>query len=111
MKYVDENTGDFFTLGALTRYGMLGSTSRLYDRCRGLELPDDIWREYFDRIAALIPGASRKLFRTPSGYEYVALAFNGKRDVPLEPLTKHKDEWFAAIDETVDRIRSAMQQR
>jgi hypothetical protein len=113
LKYVDQESGRFFTLGQLHRNGKLTETYRLFDRFRELKLPLEFCREYFDDVAALVPGASRRSFKTKGrGHEYEQVVYGanpGPTDyLPLAALAPHKEQWFAAIARVVDRIRGAL---
>ena len=108
LKYVDKDSGHEFTLGQLNRRGFLTSTQRLSRRLKTVGLPASIYRDYLDRVAALIPGASRK--ESDEYHAHIATGDNPKRDAP--PLVPHlaakRDEWLRIIDDTVTRIRDEM---
>ena len=116
VKYVDPENAYFFTLGQLNRHGTLTETYRFYERCRELNLPPEIWQEYFDEVAGIVPGAKRKAFRTGGkGQEYEQIVYGhnpGPTDfVPLTALAPHKEQWLAVIERTVERIRKALDTR
>jgi hypothetical protein len=96
LKYDDSESGDFFTLGQLHKTGNLTETSRLYSRFHKLGWPFDACFDYFDEVAALIPGASRKSFTTKSG----------RKKEQIELLEPVKEGWFDAIDKLVNRIKA-----
>lgn len=110
LKYDDPESGDFFTLGQLHKTGNLTETSRLYGRFRKLGWPFDACLDYFDEVAALIPGASRKSFTTKSGRKKEQIAYGknpGPRSYPpFELLEPVKEGWFDAIDKLVNRIKA-----
>jgi hypothetical protein len=114
LKYYEPDSGEFFTLGQLHRNGQLGSTNRLSSRFRKLGLPKEIYQAYLDKLAAFIPGATRRSFTAPGGkqWEQIALSDSPKKGAPrLEPLAAHQEAWFRLIDETTGRIQEAMAQR
>ncbi len=81
-----------------------------------MNLPPEIWQDYFDEVARLVPGAKRKAFRTAGrGYEYEQIVYGenpGPTDcVPLTALAPHKEQWFAVIDRTVESIQRALDSR
>lgn len=110
LKYDDPESGDFFTLGQLHKTGNLTETSRLYSRFRKLGWPFDACLDYFDEVAALIPGASRKSFTTKSGRKKEQIVYGknpGPRSYPpFELLESVKEGWFDAIDKLVNRIKA-----
>ena len=71
-----------------------------------------IYQNYLDKLAALIPGATRRQFRSPSGkeWEQVAVSDSPKKGIPrLDPLATRGAEWFEVIDDTVRDIRAALE--
>ncbi len=56
-KYIDPAPGGNFTLCGFSRDGSLCATEWLEYRCRQLGLPDALWRNHLEGLAALIPGA------------------------------------------------------
>ena len=112
LKYEDAAAGHSFTLGQLSWRGRLSSTQRLSRRVQKLGLDASIYQGYLDQIAALIPGATRRRFRAPSGkeWEQVATSESPNKGIPrLDPLVTHGPEWFAIIDATVRKIRAALE--
>jgi hypothetical protein len=107
-KYVDADRGTFFTLCQFHRDGSLCELSRFQDRCEKLELPDDIWENYFDATVRLIPGASRKHFRSKAGNEWDDVVFNDGAH-PLDSLAARRDEWLAAVDSATKEVREALE--
>ena len=107
-KYVDSDHDVFFTLGQFDRYGNICELGRFPARCEKLDLPEDIWKDYLDETASLIPTASRKHFVAKSGNsEYDDVIWDD--DVkPLESLAGKQAEWLAAIDKAISSIRKAM---
>ena len=63
LRYREEVSGTFFTLGQLNRNGLFSSTGRLCERVQKESLSPEIYQSYFDEIASLIPGAARKSFK------------------------------------------------
>ena len=114
LKYEDAETGHSFTFGQLNRMGSLSSTQRLSRRCQKLRLDASIYQDYLDQVAALIPGATRRRFRAPSGKEWEQLATSdspNKGNPPLATLVTHGPEWFEIIDATVRKISAALENR
>ena len=114
LRYEDAETGHRFTFGKLSRRGTLGDTHWLGGRCRMLGLDASIYQSYLDQVAALIPGATRRRFRTPSGTEreQVATSDSPKKGNPqLATLVTHGPEWFEIIDARVRKIREALENR
>lgn len=116
LRYVHEDSGEFFTLGQLGRRNQLREVDRFWERIRKLGLDDDIWRDYFDEIVALVPGAERAAFAAKgSGQEYEVVVY-GKNPgpnswVPLDRLAPQREGWFKAIDRAVEAVRSAMDEK
>ena len=101
-------------LGSSTGGGLLSSTQRLSRRCQKLRLDASIYQDYLDQVAALIPGATRRRFRAPSGKEWEQLATSdspNKGNPPLATLVTHGPEWFEIIDATVRTISAALENR
>ena len=114
LKYEDADAGHSFTLGQLSWRGRLSSTQRFSRRIQRLGLDASIYQGYLDQVAALIPGATRRRFRSPSGkeWEQVATSDSPNKGIPrLDPLVTHGPEWFAIIDATVRTIRAALENR
>ena len=114
LKYEDADAGHSFTLGQLSWRGRLSSTQRFSRRVQKLGLDASIYQGYLDQVAALIPGATRRRFRAPSGkeWEQVATSESPNKGIPrLDPLVTHGPEWFAIIDATVRKIRAALENR
>ena len=114
LKYEDADAGHSFTLGQLSWRGRLSSTQRFSRRIQRLGLDASIYQGYLDQVAALIPGATRRRFRAPSGKEWEQLATSDSpnKGIPrLDPLVTHGPEWFAIIDATVRKIRAALENR
>ena len=112
LRYEDADTGHRFTFGKLSRRGTLGDTHWLSGRCRMLGLDPSIHQSYLDQVAALIPGATRRKFRRPSGIEmeHVATSDGPKKgSPPLAALVTYGPEWFKIIDATVRKIREALE--
>jgi len=111
IKYDDPETGQFFTLGQLHKNGTLAETFRLRSRFRKLGWPLDACQDYFDEVAALIPGAIRKSFPAKHGKGTRELIVYGKNPSfssypPFEGLITKKDEWLKAISKLIARIQA-----
>jgi hypothetical protein len=110
LKYEDESAGTFFNFGQLHVGGELQQTGRLAVRCFKLGLPPDIYRDYFDEMAKLIPGASRKPFKL-IGQEYEWFGYGENDWLPLKNLVPIKEKWLMAIDKVIKRIGEALENR
>jgi hypothetical protein len=111
LKYDDPETGQFFTLGQLHKNGTLAETFRLSIRFRKLGWPLNACLDYFDEVAALIPGATRTSIPKRSGKGSRELIVYGKNPTfssypPFEPLLPKKDDWLNAIFKLIDRIQA-----
>ncbi len=102
--------------GQLDRSGVLSQRqSAVLRRCEELHVPVEIIRDYLKDVAALIPGACVKTFPLPAG-DVKELVVSGEVAgpvdwPPLAPLALHKEEWLAAIDRAVVRIREVLDGR
>jgi hypothetical protein len=105
-----------FMFGQLDKSGVLGQRqSAVLRRCEELQVPVEIIRDYLKAVAALIPGACVKTFPLPGG-DVKELIVSGEDAgpvdwPPLAPLLLHKEEWFAAIDRAILRIREVLDGR
>ena len=105
-----------FTFGQLDRSGVLSQRqSAVLRRCEDLHVPAEIIRDYLKNVAALIPGACVKTFPLSDG-TVKELIVSGADAGPvgwpsLAPLALHKEEWFAAIDRAIMRIREVIDGR
>jgi len=111
LKYNDPESGQFFTLGQLHKNGGLTETGRLHARFRKLGWPFDACLDYFDEVASLIPGASRKAFKSRSGKQKWEQIVYGKNPgpgsyPPFEILSEKKEGWFNAISKLINRIQA-----
>jgi hypothetical protein len=75
-------------------------------------LPQEIWQRYYEVIVRLKP-ASRRLPLRQKGingeFEWIA---SSDGDYPtVAPLLRNREQWFAAIDNAVDLIRSELARR
>jgi hypothetical protein len=105
-----------FTFGQLDRSGRLAQRqSVLRRRCEELGAPIDAIADYLQTVAALIPGACVKAFPLPGNKteeRVVAGPEAAPADwPPLAPLASHKEQWFAAIDRAIVRIREVLDRR
>jgi hypothetical protein len=105
-----------FTFGQLDRSGVLSQRqSALLRACEQTHVPVEVIRDYLKDVAALIPGACVKTFPLAGG-DVKELIVAGKDAgpadwPPLAPLALHKEEWFAAIDRAIVRIREVLDGR
>ena len=105
-----------FMFGQLDKSGVLSQRqSAVLRRCEDLHVPAEIIRDYLKDVAALIPGAYVKTFPLAGGAVkelIVAGEDAGPVDWPsLAPLAQHKEEWLAAIDRAIVRIREVLDGR
>ena len=105
-----------FMFGQLERSGVLSQRqSAVLRRCEELHVPVEIIRDYLKDVAALIPGACVKTFPLAGG-DVKELVVSGEDAgpvdwPPLAPLALHKEEWLAAIDRAIVRIRKVLDER
>ena len=105
-----------FMFGQLDKSGVLGQRqSAMLRRCEELHVPVEVIRDYLKDVAALIPGACVKTFPLPGGdVKELIVAGEDAGPVdwpPLAPLALHQEEWFAAIDRAIVRIREVLDGR
>jgi hypothetical protein len=117
LKFAHENYSHLpFMLGQLDRSGVLGQRqSAVLRRCEELHVPVEIIRDYMKDVATLIPGACVKTFPLAGG-DVKELVVSGQDAgpvdwPPLAPLALHKEQWFAAVDRAVLRIREVLDGR
>ena len=102
--------------GQLDSSGVLSQRqSAVLRRCEELQVPVEIIRDYLKDVAALIPGACVKTFPLAGG-DVKELLVSGENAgpvdwPPLAPLALHKEQWFAAIDRAIVRIREVLDGR
>ena len=105
-----------FMFGQLDKSGILSQRqSALSRRCEEMHVPVEVLRDYMKAVAALIPGACVKTFPLAGG-DVKELIVAGKDAGPIDwpplaPLALHKEEWFAAIDQAIVRIREVLDRR
>ena len=105
-----------FMFGQLDRSGVLSQRqSAVLRRCEELHVPVEVIRDYLKDLAALIPGACVKTFPLAGG-DVKELIVSGEDAGPVDwpslaPLARHKEEWFAAIDRAIVRIRAVLDGR
>ena len=105
-----------FMFRQLDKSGVLSQRqSAVLRRCEELHVPVEVIRDYLKDVAALIPGACVKTFPLAGG-DVKELIVAGEDAVPIDwpplaPLALHKEEWFAAIDEAIARIRQVIDAR
>jgi hypothetical protein len=105
-----------FMFGQLDRSGVLSQRqSAVLRRCEDLHVPAEIIRDYLKDVAALIPGACVKTFPLAGGdVKELIVAGEDAGPIdwpPLAPLALHKEEWLAAIDRAIVRIREVLDGR
>jgi hypothetical protein len=117
LKFAHEKYANLpFMFGQLDRSGVLSQwQSAVLRRCEDLHVPVEIIRDYLKDVAALIPGACVKTFPLAGG-DVKELIVAGKDAGPVDwpslvPLLMHKEEWFAAIDRAIVRIREVLDGR
>ena len=105
-----------FVFGQLDKSGVLSQRqSALLRRCEELHVPSEVIRDYLKAVAALIPGACVKTFPLAGG-DVKELIVSGEDAGPVDwpalaPLALQKEEWFAAMDRAVVRIREVLDRR
>jgi hypothetical protein len=115
LKYVHEKRPYLpFTFGQLDKSGVLAQRqTALLRRCEELHVPTEVIREYLKAVADLIPGACVKTFPlSGGGTKELIVAGEDAGPVdwpPLGPLALRKEEWFAALDRVVARIRAVIE--
>lgn len=110
LKYFDYEHDVFFTLGGFDRWGSFEHVTRFWERCKELELPDGIWKDYFDTLVRLIPGASRRRACSKAGNEWEEILYTDDAE-PLRALMAKEPEWWAAIDKAVTRVQKEISKR
>ena len=105
-----------FMFGQLDRNGVLSQRqTAVLRRCEDLHVPVEVIRDYLKDVAALIPGACVKTFPLAGG-DVKELIVAGEEAGPVDwpalaPLALHKEEWLAAIDRAIVRIREVLDGR
>jgi hypothetical protein len=114
LKFAHENHAYLpFMFGQLDKSGVLSQRqSAVLRRCEELHVPVEIIQDYLKDLATLIPGACVKTFPLPGG-DVKQLVVSGENAgpvdwPPLAPLALHKEEWLAAIDRAIARIREVL---
>ena len=105
-----------FMFGQLDKSGVLSQRqSALLRRCEEMHVPFEVLRDYMKAVAALIPGACVKTFPLAGGdVKELIVAGEDAGPIdwpPLAPLALHREEWFAAIDQAIARIRQVIDAR
>lgn len=115
LKYIDEHTGNYFTFAGFTKRSKLTDLSWLGRMCEKLGLPAEIVNEHHSALERLIPGSKRyedKPFKKGQKKLDVRMGPAANKDrPPLALLAPRKEEWFAAIDKTIERIQEALQEQ
>ncbi|MEX2673446.1 MAG: hypothetical protein WD294_15205 [Phycisphaeraceae bacterium] len=111
VKYQDPDTGMNLTLFQLYRDGRLTEMGRYRQRCRQMDLPDDLWQRYMDDVARLVPGAQRREFRSKVGGIYYDVATGPKPfndAIRLSELIPKKREWLDIVARSATRFSEAV---
>lgn len=115
LKYDDELSDTFFNFGQLHYSGTLRDPGFLFVRFKELGLPLEICRDYLDKVARLVPSASRKLVHKNMPFESEILLYgenpNPEDYLPLEKLVPVKEQWLGAIDEAIQKIKKARERK
>ena len=105
LKY--EANGAIFNFGQLQKYGGFDTTYWL-PRFARLGLPQDVALGYLDDIIGLVPESYRKEFGFEHDIKTQKILYGKNGDLlPLEKLAPHSEQWFAAIDNAIEKIRKA----
>lgn len=107
LKFDDDESGESFTFGQLTRSGTLGSSERLSWKCVNLGLPSPVWQTYHQAIVRLVPGSQRIPAKTKNVPGFERIADPNGEELSLAALLPLRDKWFAAIATTIDALRAA----
>jgi hypothetical protein len=99
--------GTFFTLFQFSKGAWLEELSRFARRCVELGLDDNVWSDYFDAIAKIVPLAKLQHFKSKAGNEWDNVVFDDHYP-PLDALADNKSAWLSAVDNAIERIRAAM---
>jgi len=111
LRYEAVLNGRFLNFGQLRHDGLLGWTSWWWANLAQQGLPLEIWRDYFDEVAKLIPNASRQKFTGKKvQWEQISLGKNLKvpKNPPFGELAAHKEQFMAAIDKAIQRLREVL---
>jgi hypothetical protein len=117
LKFAHEKHANLpFVFGQLDKSGVLSQRqSAVLRRCADLHVPVEVIRDYLKDLAVLIPGACVKTFSLAGGgVKELIVAGEDAGPIdwpPLAPLALHKEEWFAAIDRAIVRIREVLDGR
>lgn len=110
-KYYDQDVDVSFTMGQFDRYGDFTEASRFSNRVEELELPESLWRDYFSAVAAMIPGAKIKHFKSKAGNEWDDVDYTDvKADTTLPSLLRDRGAWLKLVDATIERLKAALRQ-
>jgi len=114
LKYATELEGEVveFNFGQFTGDATLAYSNWLSAKCNRLELPQSIWKEYYETLVRLIPGSRMKEGREKdvSG-SYVFLEDQNSDEPDVRPLLRKRDAWWQAIDEVIERLEKAIAAR
>jgi hypothetical protein len=110
-KYFYPAQGGEFTLCGFSSDGKLKATEWVASRCQQHGLPDDIWQKYLRSLAAMCPGAEVRQSENRDGKVWFWVG-TPNRDYPkLADLVSQQEAWLTLLQETIEALRLAMEQR
>lgn len=99
--YLDDPLGGRINLGMI---GKEGGVEFWGNASRDSQIGRPIGRLYMDQIVALLPDAQlNDSSPDPANWN---IRYGGRVSVPLEELLQRKDQWFSAIRDVAERLRS-----
>ena len=105
LKFEDEGSSEYFNFGQIMKDGLLRS-GRLSQKCVMRKMPTSIWKDYYDALVRLIPGSKRFPWNERStGGEMAYVGDADGNEPSVISLLRNREQWFKAIEGTVDRIR------
>jgi hypothetical protein len=111
LKYGEVVKGRYLNFGQLYHDGLFGWTFWWWIYLVEQGLPLEIWRDYFDEVAKLIPNASRQKF-TGRKVQWEQISLGNKPKKPINPpfgeLASKKELFMAAIDKAIKRLREIL---
>lgn len=109
VKFREPETGAWLTLFQLRMGGRIYSLDRFYGRCEKLDLPTRVWRQYFDSLATLVPGAECRQFDKCYSVTTGPKIWNDA--IRLEQLVPVKETWLACMERAVRDFQEAVSER
>ena len=111
LKYFHDG-GEDFNFGQLSPDGTLAYSGWLSTKSKRLDLSDQVWRGYYERVLPLLAGA-RIQEREERGVPGKNWCFTDSQgdDPKVEPLLRHKDEWFSAIEATIALLKPELEKQ